>query len=149
VIQGPDALFKPKERATFVKQLYKFREALPAEERKLFNALLGGAVATARLSKAKARGKSESPAEALGKKLVTFGKDLPHHQRDALNLIITAGAFAWGVAPDHTPDGDPKPVFITLELAIVIAAVGVVLIAGLLEEDPEVDVPVIDLPDPQ
>jgi hypothetical protein len=147
--QGPDFFSKPEERAAFVTKLRKFRETLPADERKLFNALLGGAVATARFSKA--RGKSDSPGEALAKKLVTFGEDLPYQQRDALNLTMAAGAFAWGVAPDHTPDGDPQPVFITLELMIIIAIVGagILAVVGLIEEDPEPDVPVLDLPDPQ
>ena len=142
-----------KEEEEFRHKLRNFRCELPARQQKILNRLIGGAVAAARYSKG--RRNTDKDTELLSRALATFTDDLPKEQRDPFRAMLAAGALSWAFESNPAPDKDPNPVFLGVEEWALLAKIAAALITGvvvLIEEgtkdDPEPDVPVLDLPDP-
>ena len=129
------------EIAEFRYKLRRFRDDLPEGQRKAFRGLIGGSSAALRSLKRPGNGN-----ESFGQALATFRDELPRQQQNVFTSMVTAGALAWGVAakPD---DVQTVAMWHALFTPLVIVGLGAVLIADeLIEDDPEVLVPDIQIP---
>lgn len=146
---APKRAPKDKKGAEFAKKLLKFRDGLPADQRKALNMLIGGAIAADGAIKRSRR--ADAKARSFSDALETFSNGLPKGQREGLAAMLSAGALSWGLALDPAPQDDIKPihlvwVHVARTLAVIVAG-AVTILRELLEDDPEVLVPVLDLPD--
>lgn len=142
------------EVSAFGKRLRTFRDRLPDDQRRAFHHVLAGAGAT--LQAAERLG-GESEKGSITSAITALRKDLPNEQREQLDAILLASAFAWRVQAGRSavggtsrPSGGAEPVAMAHIEAIIRLSVGVGVVAAgiiseLLEDDVEVLVPDITL----
>lgn len=139
--------------AELEEKLRKFRDELPKEQRRTFNALVGGAVAALKPFRKVA---PPTESESLAQKLMKFRDKLPPQQGEAVTAMIAASGMAWAVAADREikdggKGGGEDVIYYWIEVAKCVAGL---IIAGTLiydildEDDVEPDVPDLHFPDP-
>lgn len=138
-----------KQSVELGKKLLSFREGLPTHHRRALNRLIGGAVAAGNVVQ---RLRSTDKEDSFSYALTTFENGLPEGQREGFRAMLSAGALAWGLAADQTPEVDTKPIYFwhwvhLARTAAVIIAGAVTVVLEATDDDEEQLVPVIDLPD--
>ena len=138
-----------KEGAEFGEKLLRFRDGLAADQRRVLNKLIGGAIAAD--SFIKCPHQDDKEAKSFSDALTTFADELPQRQREGLAALLSVGALTWDLATDPTPEDNIRPIyFIWVHLArtaAVIIAGAILVLREASKDDPEIDVPDVDLPD--
>jgi len=137
-----------KERAAFSEKVRTFWKRLPAEQRKAFGGIIGGASVVLRPSK---RAGAEVPERgSFAQTLATFRDELQPRERDALTSMVAAGSVAWGAAAGQAPEDDVRTIAMLHALAPAAAIITVgafLIISELIEDDEEILIPDIQFPD--
>lgn len=147
--KAPDLALTDKQAAELGEKLLRFRDGLPKNQRRVLNKLIGGTIAADNFIKRPYP--DDKKAESFSQALTTFENGLQQGQREGFRTMLAAGALAWGLAPEPTPEDDIKPISM---IWVHVARTAAVILAGFItvvregmDDDEEIIVPDIDLPD--